>query len=299
MKILLTGASGLLGRAIYNELTTHSGDRVIGTAFSRAQAPLVKLNLRDRKAVEQLIGEEKPDLIIHSAAERHPDICRKDPEGTLRLNVEVTRWIAEFAKETGSLLLYISTDYVFDGTAPPYHPEDTPNPVNLYGKSKLEGERCIQSILEDYLILRVPILYGPIESLDESPVTIIARQLMKENVRTFDNWANRYPTLTTDIAVVIRQMIEQRKSGNSAVRGICHWSGGEALTKYAMALIIADIIGTAPDSVEPVNDPPPGAPRPQNPHIDSSKLEKHGIGQRSGFRKSMREIITPFQRQFS
>lgn len=119
MKIIITGATGLLGRAVYKRLEENKDFTVVGTGFSRAQPPVEKLNLRNRSDVDLFIETRKPDCIIHCAAERRPDISEADPDASRELNVEVTSYLAEKAGNLGIFMIYISTDYVFDGKNPP------------------------------------------------------------------------------------------------------------------------------------------------------------------------------------
>jgi len=140
MRVLLTGASGLLGRAFVREFTKSSD--LYATAFSRSAPPLCRLDLRDKEKVNAIIQDFKPQLIIHSAAERHPDICENDHAATDALNVTSVKFLADAAKAIGATLIYISTDYVFDGTTPPYEVDASANPLNYYGKSKLAGENA-------------------------------------------------------------------------------------------------------------------------------------------------------------
>jgi len=144
-KVIITGASGLLGRAIYAEFCKHSWD-VLGFAFSRAKDKLVKIDLHDVNAVQEAIKHFKPDIIIHCAAERSPDKVEKDYETSRILNVDCSKNLAKLAGEVNAVFLYISTDYVFDGTNPPYKESDTPNPLNQYGISKYEGEKEVMKI---------------------------------------------------------------------------------------------------------------------------------------------------------
>ena len=117
MKILVTGASGLLGRAVCTELRAQQDFQVVGTAYSRASSDLIKVNLLEKQEVEACVAKVKPGFIIHCAATRKPDICETNPDLTNRLNVEVTRWIAENARKHKSWMIHISTDYVFDGNS--------------------------------------------------------------------------------------------------------------------------------------------------------------------------------------
>lgn len=170
-KVLITGASGLLGRAILKEFSNFDGWEALGLAFSRAQGGLRKVDLKNKDEVNYVIQEFQPNVVIHAAAERRPDIVEKNEEESTKLNVTATRIIAEASAKSNAFFLYISTDYVFDGCSPPYKPNDKPNPLNKYGQSKLDGENVTLEFLPNCGVLRVPILYGPVEYLHESAVT--------------------------------------------------------------------------------------------------------------------------------
>ena len=132
-RVVVTGASGLLGRQIFKEFDT-KGWNATGLAFSRCRRPLRKVDLRDRHDVANALDEAKPKVVIHAAAERRPDVVEKNEEETMALNVFGTQFLAEECACRGIFMLYISTDYVFDGTQPPYKVDATPNPLNTYGK---------------------------------------------------------------------------------------------------------------------------------------------------------------------
>lgn len=130
--------------------------------------------------------------MVHCAAERRPDVAERDRDAVLRvstvvhdlkttcvitillqLNVETPRNLGSICKDNGIMLIYISTDYVFDGTTPPYEVEDKPNPLNFYGQTKLDGEEAIKSVYPEAVILRVPILYGSTEYNAESAINVL------------------------------------------------------------------------------------------------------------------------------
>lgn len=159
MRVVVTGASGLLGRAIYSHFVARSHD-VLGLANSRAEPPLVKQDLLDEESLKSRLSDYKPDLIVHSAAERRPDVVQQQPERSQELNVDVPGRLAAISGEIGAKLIYISTDYVFDGSRPPYTVESEPNPLNAYGTSKLLGERAVKENGRDGQVtsLRVPVL---------------------------------------------------------------------------------------------------------------------------------------------
>ncbi|OZJ05359.1 hypothetical protein BZG36_01532 [Bifiguratus adelaidae] len=228
MKVLVTGASGLLGRAVVRELT-HSNIEVIGTAFSRANDELIKLDLRDKDAVAAALEQWKPDAIVHCAAERRPDVAAKDEQGTRELNVECPKVLAELCNAKSIHLLYISTDYVFDGTSPPYDVTDVPNPLNFYGETKLQGEEQVRSHDPAAAILRLPILYGNTEYNAESAVNVLRDAVMDSSKQVdMDHFATRYPTNVEDCARVIKDLIVRKE------RGTFHFSAEEPYTKYQM-----------------------------------------------------------------
>ncbi|MEM7232240.1 MAG: SDR family oxidoreductase, partial [Planctomycetota bacterium] len=246
-KVLVTGSTGLLGRALRRELSKDPEIDLVQTGFSRAEkAGMVRLNLLDGDSVRETLERERPQLVIHAAAERRPDVSEKDPDGTRALNIDATGALAGVAASVGADTLYLSTDYVFDGAEPPYRPDAMPNPLNFYGESKLAGEVAVRDATERHVVLRVPVLYGQVETLDESPVTVIAKGLLGLNATSTpepqkqDHWATRYPTLTDDIAFVCAQ-IARRCGEESPLRGTFHWSGDEPFTKYEMARIICEL----------------------------------------------------------
>lgn len=290
MKVLITGASGLLGRAVFSEFENAKME-VIGTANKRANPPLKNLDLLNTDRVCDFIHTEKPDAIIHCAAERRPDVCENDRDGTVRLNAVVPGEIARLASQSGAWMVYISTDYVFDGTQAPYSTDAKPNPLNIYGQSKRGGEEAVRKESADACILRVPVLYGRQQSLEESPVTILSKDVLSGKEKKVDHWAIRFPTHTADVAAVLRQMAEYRIA-HPDFRGTCHWSGNESFTKYEMAVVIGELLCQSTDYLVPDPNPASGAPRPKNCQLDCSDLEKLGIGKRTPFREGILPIIS-------
>lgn len=177
-RVLITGASGLLGRALMKVFLDAPGWEVLGLAHSRVSGTLKKVDLLNFDETTRIVEDFKPHILIHSAAERRPDVVSKNPSGTEKLNVGTTEFLAKLVEDFNKglvkpchFMLYISTDYVFDGTQPPYKPDHPPHPLNKYGESKLAGEQAVMRCQKSGLILRVPVLYGDVEYLGESAVT--------------------------------------------------------------------------------------------------------------------------------
>ncbi|MFM0037145.1 dTDP-4-dehydrorhamnose reductase family protein [Paraburkholderia strydomiana] len=296
-KVAVIGASGLVGRALVDELAQQAGWEVVATAFSRPAPHTVALDIRDAQAVEQFVEREAPDALVIAAAERRPDVCEHNPALARALNVDAVRTLAAAAHRRGAWTLSISTDYVFDGTHPPYRHDCAPAPLNAYGWSKLEGERALTETTDLGCVLRLPLLYGPIVSWAESAVTslvpaIAASAASDGKPAMMDAWAIRYPTFTPDVAYVIRQMLERHAHG-AAVRGIVQWSGDEPMTKYEIALRLAEAL-RLDAHLTPQSTPTDATPRPHNCHLASERLEALGIGRRTPFDTAIRRVLAAF-----
>ena len=289
-KIMITGATGLLGRAVVKQLTLSGEHELIATGFSRAQAGIHKLDLTDDNAVEQFIGSQQPDVIVHCAAERRPDVSEQSPEAALALNLGATAALAKAAKQQGTWVIYISTDYVFDGTTPSYIESDTPNPVNFYGESKLRGEQLLLETSADFAVLRLPILYGQVERVEESAVLVLLNQLLDKKPQNVDHWAIRSPTSTLDIAMAIENMIT-RKLDNEALKGIYHFSGKEIMSKYQMLLMLGELFGLTTQHLTPISEPTDSAKRPHDCTLSCQRLESLGIVSQVSFMQGARDSL--------
>ena len=297
-RILITGATGLLGRPVLRACAANPGWRVTGTSFRRTGPGLERVDLSRTEELPSVLDRLAPTVIIHAAAERRPDVSERDPAGTQRLNVGATATLAQWAAAQRAYLIYISSDYVFDGTTPPYTPASPTRPINAYGQSKLDGELAVQAAGGEAAVLRVPILYGEVESLEESPVTVLAKNMLAASpgdTLKMENWATRYPTHTRDVAAVLCQMVARQLS-HTGLCGVFHWSGDEPMTKYGMACAMAPLLRFDPARLAPDSAPPSGAPRPKDCHLDTAALEALGIGQRTPFAAALPAILAPYLR---
>ncbi|XP_016022564.1 methionine adenosyltransferase 2 subunit beta isoform X3 [Rousettus aegyptiacus] len=251
-RVLITGATGLLGRAVYKEFRQNNW-HALGCGFRRARPKFEQVNLLDSDAVHHIIYDFQPHVIVHCAAERRPDVVENQPDAAAQLNVDASGNLAKEAAAIGAFLIYISSDYVFDGTDPPYGEEDIPSPLNLYGKTKLEGEKAVLENNLGAAVLRIPVLYGEVEKLEESAVTVMFDKIQFSNKSAnMDHWQQRFPTHVKDVATVCRQLAEKRMLDPS-IKGTFHWSGNEQMTKYEMACAIADAFNLPSSHLRPVS----------------------------------------------
>ncbi|EST07130.2 Phox homologous domain protein [Kalmanozyma brasiliensis GHG001] len=293
MKVLITGASGLLGRAVHQQCIDKGYD-IRALAFTRSdpEKQLVKLDLTDVTAVESCLSDFEPDVIVHTAAERRPDVVENDPAASQAINVDAPASIATIASmlDKVPLLINISTDYVFDGSKPPYKVEDAPNPLNAYGVSKLQGERAVAEHAKPghFTNLRVPVLYGRTITNDESAVNVLLNAIQppagSTNPKKCDAYAVRYPTNVADVAKAILKLAEVYAETRNAAPPTTHFSAKEAMTKYDMCMVlsrVANAVGfeTRTDLLDPEYevDPMAATARPRHCKLDTSVLEEYGV----------------------
>lgn len=293
---LVTGATGLLGRQVVRALT-RSGWTVTGTGHSRAHPPeTIKLDLTSEIDLRQTLQHLKPSLLVHCAAERAPDRVDGDPEAAKRLNVAVSGRLAGLCAEMGVFVVYISSDYVFAGRKgeAPYGIDALPSPPNLYGETKLAGEKAVLDRLRSQRLavsLRIPVLYGEGE-VAESSINVLqeavyaAAETRGQDAKGVDDWSIRYPTNTEDVARVVKDIAELYLSKQTAEQRkhlpeLLHFSSEDRLTKYKICELFAEILGLPveglrPDSAEP-RLAPGQAQRPYDCHLDTSRLKELGI----------------------
>ncbi|AOL08897.1 MULTISPECIES: SDR family oxidoreductase [Burkholderia] len=302
--ILLIGAAGLLGRAVAASLARESSLNLVATirnpqsaGAKRLALPpenLAELDVLDEPALEHLFATCRPAAVIICAAERRPDVCERDPAAARAINVTAQARIGVLAARYGAWTLGISTDYVFDGKAAPYREDAAPNPLNIYGRTKLEGEAALLAASPLSCVLRLPLLFGPIVDWSESAVTslvpaIVASARPGADAVGMDAWAIRYPTYTPDVADVIRDLTLRHLAGAS-ITGLRHWSAEEPMTKYDIAQRIAAALGIEA-ALKRIDQPTDATPRPYDCHLDASRVRAAGIDHATPFDTALRAVL--------
>ncbi len=206
-KILVTGSSGMLGTSLAEELSKDCniiGLDVKPRAEHQRISSFIECDITDRDKTVNSIVSAKPNLIIHAAAWTDVDGCEREPDKAKRINQEGTGNVATSASELGIPLIYISTDFVFDGDKEnPYTENDPPNSVNVYGKSKLEGEKKVTA-LNKYIILRTSWMYGA--NGNNFVDTILEKAKSEKEIKIVDDQVG-CPTYTKDLAKAISKLL--------------------------------------------------------------------------------------------
>lgn len=266
--ILLTGASGFLGQHIKKRFSSNYD--VCGLGHS-SQLCDRSLDLTDLKALSGLLEELKPETVIHSAALRDPDECVRKPETARVLHVDATRVMSEWCAENGKRFVYISTDYVFNGKNPPYNENSAPDPVNLYGETKLLGEKEALKC-QDHLIARISLQYGTTRRPELSFVEKALKLLTKGEKIEFDNVQMRFPSLSSDVANALMELEKRRYTG------LIHMSNPKGITRYQMYRAIAEAFGYDPDLIVDTGRPPEKkASRPEDCTFDLTLYNSLGL----------------------
>jgi dTDP-4-dehydrorhamnose reductase len=253
----------MLGR----DLSAHLGAR-----HQVVPADLPEVDVTDLDLVQRTFDSTQPEVVIHTAAFTSVDDCEHQPDLAFQVNAEGTRNVAIACRQASLPMLYLSTDYVFDGQKPtPYEEDDRPNPLNVYGQSKLQGERHVTELLEAAWIVRTSWLFGP---LGKNFVrTILQRAQRGESLRVVDDQVGA-PTYTMDLAEKLEQIVVRGSPGIYHVtnRGYCSWFefAQEILRQAALSRVRVLAIPTS------ASDRP--APRPRNSRLAHTRLESEGLG---------------------
>jgi dTDP-4-dehydrorhamnose reductase len=279
MKVLVTGAGGQVGREVVDALAPHE---VIACGHA-------DLDTGDRQAALEVIVGARPDAIVHCASWTNVDGCESDPDHAFRDNALANRNVMEAARRIGAYVVALSTDYVFDGyNDEPYHEWDTPNPLSVYGASKLAGEFEIDP---DCAVVRTSWVCGLHGSNAVKTILRLAQQ--KGNMR-FVTDQRGSPTIVSDLVVALRSFVEDR------LPGTWHVTNQDALTWYEFARVVLTAAGNDPGRVEAIKtadlDPPRAAARPANSQLDNRALRLAGRPLLPHYRDSLDNLVAQLMR---
>ena len=263
MKLLITGAAGQLGTDLVLS-AQKSGHQVIATIHA-------DLDITDKSQVDRVVGEAKADAIIHAAAWTAVDACESDPQRAMSVNRDGTANIVSAARKSGSRVIYISTDYVFDGTKPtPYIESDLPNPQSVYGASKLAGEQQLDLMTDQ--IVRISWVCG---EHGANMVKTILRLAATNPTLTFVDDQIGSPTFTSDAAPMIIEMATAGLAGIWHVtnQGSTSWFGFARDVLTCAGLDADRVIATTTKLLQPARP----AKRPTNSVLDNAQMRKANL----------------------
>ena len=262
MRVTVFGASGLLGQELVRAAEARGAKL---TALSSKDA-----DLRDHARVEQVIRDSRPEWIILSAAFTDVDGCEANPDLALAVNCQGAVHVAQAARKVGLHLMFLSTDYVFDGTkGSPYEISDPRNPINVYGESKARAEERLLEMVSDVCIVRTSWLFG--HGGRCFPATILKLAATRPEISVVNDQRGS-PTFTHDLAPTVIQLCDQ------GARGIVHATNSGDCTWYEFAKEIMRMSGL-PAAVKPVSTAefPRPARRPAYSVLSAASLAAHGI----------------------
>ena len=248
MRILITGASGLLGSKIA-EISLQKGYEVY-SGFNKHKALYgtpIHLDITNKKEVKKCFRTIKPEVVVHAAALTNVDRCEQEKDLAWMVNVEGTKNIVEESERHGAFLIYISTDYVFSGERGRYREEDKPSPINYYGLTKLEGEKLVKASELDWCIARPSVIYGsrPAAGKTNFVLWAINKLRMNEPIKIItDQWVS--PTLNTNLAKMILEILERR------LIGVYHLAGATPLSRYELTTIVAEVFHLDKALIHPI-----------------------------------------------
>jgi dTDP-4-dehydrorhamnose reductase len=276
MKVLVTGANGQLGFDVKKVLDSQFIQNIGTTRES--------LDIRNEKQVSNILKQYKPDVVIHCAAFTSVDKAEDEKDLSYQVNVLGTRYLAKACSEVNAKMVYISTDYVFNGEGvEPFKVTDKPNPINYYGKTKYEGELEVQKILEKYFIVRISWVFG--NNGNNFVKKILELGKIKSEIYVVNDQIGS-PTYTVDVSKLIVEMIRTEKYGiyHATNEGYCSW--------YEFACEIFKQTGLKV-KVKPVKteDYLTKAKRPYNSRLSNENLINNGFKLLPSWRTSLSEYL--------
>ncbi|MEK6967048.1 MAG: SDR family oxidoreductase [Nanoarchaeota archaeon] len=241
-KALVIGASGQVGAALFKQLSTKLV--VVGTYNSTKKNNLVYLDVNESKNVEKLINEIKPSYVFICSAIISIDFCEQNPEIANKVNVEGTKNIVKAAKKIGAKVIFLSTEYIFDGKKGPYKEGDSPNPLNVYGRTKLESEKIVLS-LKKSLVVRSTLVFS-LGYDEHNLLHVIVKNLKAgKKINIVDDQITN-PISADNLAEAITDLSLRDKSG------IYNIASPKRMSRYEFAIKAANVFGLDIDLVKAV-----------------------------------------------
>ncbi len=286
-RILVIGAKGMLGRDLTGILSSSfSKDEVIGWDIE-------EMDIEKEEESVTKVKKIGPEIVIHIAAYTDVDGCELDREKAFAVNAEGTKHVALAALKCRAKMVYLSTDYVFDGgKGEPYLESDSPHPLNVYGHSKLKGEQYVQEWVKDSLIVRTQWLYGP---FGKNFVDSILLQACEKSALSIVNDQIGSPTYTADLARAISELIQ------FDARGIFHVANSDFCTWYTFGQTILKLSGADRVRLLPISSKELGRPaaRPSYSVLNCQKLKKETGWTMRSWSEALKDYLSTYRQPLS
>ena len=262
----MTGSAGLIGQQLVKDL---SESNQVFSSYNESIPEFgepIRMDLRDQTEISRVFNEKKPDIVIHLGAMTDVDHCERDKSSATEINAKSTEIIAKECSNQNSFLVYLSTDYVFDGSSGMYKETDTTNPIGDYGKSKLDGERSVENFSSEYCIARTSTPFGLHSKKKSFPTWIIENLEQKNQINVLTDQITS-PTYIPNLSQMLIEIAERK------ITGILHVSGASKMSRYDMACMIADKLDYDQSLLNPaiMSQMNWDAERPKNSSFDVSK----------------------------
>lgn len=267
MKFLVTGSTGFVGSQVIKDLTEKNHETY---SCYHNQKPEhgnpIHLDLTDLSSIETTIEQVKPDAIIHLAAMTDVDGCEDQKDLAFLINGMATEKLAKQAALQNSFFVYVSTDYVFDGTKKLWNENDTPNPLGNYGKSKLEGEKAIENLASSWCTARISTPFGIHPKKKSFPLWVAENLKQKKEINVLvDQFTS--PTYVPNLSKMLIEISERQ------LLGIYHVSGASRISRYELAELVSDKLNLDKKLLKPtsMDEMKWKAKRPKDSSLDVSK----------------------------
>lgn len=268
MRVVVIGASGLLGYTLFRGWGARPGWEVRGFDLRAPDPSVGRLDLLDAQSCRRLIAEYGPDCVVVTASNPHVDYCEAHPEETRRLNVDATIEAAKSASDAGSRFIFFSSDYVFDGRKGAYSEDDAPHPLNEYGRQKLSVERFLSGLGERALTVRISGLFGWELYPRNFALQVLSRLKDGRAVRAADDQSYN-PTYAVSLSEALAGLVEKGSSG------LFHLAGPDAVSRAEFSRRVAEAFGFEGVGIEACSVrkllTASSAPRPQRSSLVSVK----------------------------
>ena len=285
LKFLVTGSAGLVGQQVIKDL---SEIHEVFSCYNKSKpeyGDAVKMDLLNREMISNVLSEKNPDIVIHLGAMTAVDLCETQQDNALKINSHATEILAKECSKINTFMVYVSTDYVFDGNSGLYEENDATNPLGFYGKSKLLGEKSIQNFSSDWCIARTSTPFGLHPTKKSFPMWII-ENLQKQN--QIDVLSDQFtsPTYVPNLSKMLIEISERH------LGGIFHVAGATKISRYEMARMISDKLNLDEKLLRDVsiNELKLEAQRPKDSSLNISKADSV-LNEKP---QEINESLTPF-----